>query len=38
VAKELPPDFDEIYVKSKIAEICGVSRPVMDKLLRKKPC
>jgi DNA invertase Pin-like site-specific DNA recombinase len=40
-AKELPEDFDSIYqqymsrkiTKSKLAELCGVSRPVMDRLL-----
>ncbi len=41
VPKVLPGDFDRIYnqymtreiTKSKMAELCGVSRPVMDRLL-----
>ena len=40
-AKELPENFDSLYqqymsrkiTKSKLAELCGVSRPVMDRLL-----
>lgn len=41
--KSLPKDFDEIYKqymsrkisKSKMAELCSLSRPVMDRLLRE---
>lgn len=40
-AKELPDNFEELYgqymsrkiTKSKLAELCGVSRPVMQRLL-----
>lgn len=43
-AKELPDNFDEIYdqystrkiTKSKMAEMCGLSRPVLDKLLKQR--
>jgi len=43
VAKELPANFEEIYnqyktrgiTKSKMAELCEVSRPVMDRLLKE---
>lgn len=42
-AKELPTNFDEIYsqymarkiTKSKMAELCEVSRPVMDRLIKE---
>jgi len=42
VAKELPANFKELYAqyqtrvitKSKLAELCEVSRPVMDKLIK----
>ena len=42
-AKELPPNFDEIYLqymsrkitKSKMAELSEVSRPVMDRLIKE---
>ena len=43
-AKELPANFDEIYsrymsreiTKSKMAELCEVSRPVLNRLLKEK--
>lgn len=43
-AKELPANFDEIYnqyqtrqiTKSKMAELCEVSRPVLDRLLKER--
>jgi len=42
-AKELPDNFDVLYdqyktrviTKGKLAELCGVSRPVMDKLIKE---
>lgn len=41
-AKELPANFTTLYeqyktreiTKGKLAELCGVSRPVLDKLLK----
>ena len=43
-AKELPANFEEIYnqyqtrqiTKSKMAELCEVSRPVLDRLLKER--
>jgi len=43
-AKTLPENFDELYqqymtrkiTKSKLAELCKVSRPVLDKLLQER--
>jgi len=43
-AKTLPDNFDELYqqymtrkiTKSKLAELCNVSRPVLDKLLLER--
>lgn len=43
-AKELPANFDELHkqymnreiTKSKLAEMCEVSRPVLDKLLKER--
>lgn len=43
-SKELPKDFDTIYAqyknreitKVKMAELCNISRPVMDRLLKER--
>jgi len=43
-AKELPENFKDLYeqyktraiTKGKLAELCGVSRPVMDKLIKEQ--
>ena len=43
-AKELPSNFNELYqqyisrkiTKTKLAEMCNVSRPVLDRLLRQQ--
>jgi len=43
-AKTLPDNFDELYqqymsrkiTKTKLAELCGVSRPVLDRLLAER--
>jgi DNA invertase Pin-like site-specific DNA recombinase len=42
-AKELPKNFDDLYgqymgrkiTKTKLAELCSISRPVLDRLLKK---
>ena len=42
VSKTLPTNFDQLYqqymsrniTKSKLAELCNISRPVLDKLLK----